>query len=247
MSAIREKARSIAVSHDLELRSDLLIKLLLKNCRFKFDLLLLDGLKANHANSENKFENVYTLFDDVKAVEDVVLDDQIGKLEQSIKGVHPESCLIIESINLLLLNYDRTWLNAFINRLLGKYCKIIFLFDADLIDADQLLAIQELATAYFELNRKPQASEIHVQYVYKKKCAKLGLDLVRGEYSFTFDTSTHLAARPTEPKANKPRTEDYSYDLSFNLTIKDEERQQTVLPFMRHVQTLPVCELLSGD
>ena len=234
LSAIRGKSRSIAVNHNLELRSDVLIKLLLKNCRFKFDLLLMEGRKANYLQSESKFDNVYDLFDGAELTREPCLNEQIGKLEQSIKAVHPESCLIIDSINLLLLNYDRRWLNAFIGRLLGKYCKVIFLFNADLVDADQLLAVQELASAYFELTRQSFAGQIQVQYIYKKKCTKLGLDLVRGEYSFTFDTVTYLAAKLIEPAASKPaNNEDYSYDLSFNLTIKDEERQQTVLPFMR--------------
>ena len=241
LSATKEKARSISVNHNLDLRNDVLIRLLVKNCRFKFDLLLVEGRRANYLQSEFRFENVYSLFDgaELTMVEDGerCLDERLSKLEQSIKGVHPESCLLIDSVNLLLLNYPPIRLNQFISELLAKYCKVIFLFNGDLVDVDYLLAIRELASAHFELTRRPAfGNEIHVQYTYKKKCLKLGLDLVRGECSFTFDPSTHLASKLiAEPKVNKQsNNEDYSYDLSFNLTIKDEERQQTVLPFMRY-------------
>lgn len=242
LSATKEKARSIAVNHNLDLRSETLIRLLVKNCRFTFDLLLVEGRRANYLTSEFRFKNVYSLCDgaELTMLEDGAqcLNECLNQLDQSIKGVHPDSCLLIDSVNLLLLNYSPIRLSQFISQLLSKYCKVIFLFNGDLVDADYLLAIRELATAYFELTRRPAfGNEIHAQYIYKKKCLKLGLDLVRGKYSFTFDTSTHLASKPIieQQTGKQPNNEDYSYDISFNLTINDEERQQTVLPFMRYV------------
>lgn len=236
LSSTREKSRSIAINHDLNLKNEMIIKLLVQNCRFKFDLLLMESLKLNYLKSDFKIENIYSLAD--KLNEEQGFDEQINKLEKSIENVYPESCLIVDSINLLILNYDLIKINKFIDHLLSKYSKVIFLFNGDLVDSDYLFKLQELCTAYFELNRKSFINLIQVQFVYKKKCQKLGLNLVKGDYSFSFDANTYMAKLiEIDVKSSKQQTksEDFSYDLSFNSTIKedDQEREQIVLPFMR--------------
>ena len=233
LASTREKSRSIAIGHSLELKNDLIIKLLIKNCRFKFDLLLVDGLRSTY--SQYKFENLHSLFD--HADETTTFDQQIDEIEKTIQNVYPDSCLIVDSINLLLLNWDPVRLNRFVNHLLSKYCKLIVLFNSDLIDFDYLTKIEELCSSCFELNRGSHSNEIHVNSIYKKKCSKLGLNLARGDYMFTFDSTSLLAKLVENRKASNKNqtTADYSYDLSFNLTIddNDKQREQTVLPFMR--------------
>ena len=238
LAGIREKSRLIAINHDLDLKSDQLIKLLIANCRFKFDLLLMENLRSNYLTSQFNFENVYSLFNETQfnLNESISFDEQITRLEQSIKTCYPDACLLIDSINLLILNYNAASLTKFLDYLLSKYCKVIFLFNNELIDLDYLLKIQELSSSYFELNRNSFSNDIQVSYVYKKKCAKLGLNLIKGDYSFTFDSNTHLTKLIDAKKVKKSQHhDDYTYDLAFNLTIEDKEREKTVLPFMRCV------------
>lgn len=258
LSSTRERSRSIAIGHDLELKNDLIIKILIKNCRFKFDLMLIDGLKSKY--SDLKFENIYSAFEqsteqndlnhlyndlnvlngenDVTNLNDLInLDKKIDKLKSSIQTVYPESGLIVESINLFVLNKNAIDLNNFINFLLSKYSKVIFLFNFDLIDDVYLNKIKELSTAYFNLNRKSlHSNEIEIDCVYKKKCSKLGLDLVKDVFQFTYDSNlmAKLNEKSTKTDATKS-TDNYSYDLSFNLNINDDKQRENVLPFMRYV------------
>ena len=122
----------------------------------------MEGRRPDYPQSELRFENVYSLFDgaELAMVEHGAqcLDELVNKLEQSINGVHPDSCLLIDTVNLLLLNYSPVRLNMFICQLLAKYCKVIFLFSGDLVDMDYLLAIRELAAAYFELTRRQRTA-----------------------------------------------------------------------------------------
>lgn len=229
LASTREKSRLIGINNDLDLKSDILIKLIIKNSRFKFDLLLIENLRSKF--KEFKFENLYTFNYDLNELN---FKNQIKKLENSIKNVYPDSCLIIDSINLLILNLNSIELNKFMNYLLSKYSKIIFIFNNEFVSS--ISSIQELCNSYFELNRHSFKNEIQVQFIYKKKCLKLGIDLLKGDYLFSFDQNT-LKAKLIEKKTiSKESTDDfYSYDLSFNLTIKDQDKQreQIVLPFMK--------------
>lgn len=237
LSSTREKSRLIGIGHDLNLKNDLIIKLLIKNCRFKFDLLLLNSLKSNFI--EFKFDNIYTLnyeWNELNLDEEQ-MKKQIKKLEQSIKNIFPDSCLIIDSINQLILNLNPIELNKFFNYLLSKYSKLIFIFNNDIIDLDYLIRIQELCSSYFDLQRDSFKQDILVNYIYKKKCQKFGLDLLKGDYGFSFDQNTLSTKLKIVNKNLKDKNEKFFTELSFNPSIneEDKQREKNVLPFIRYL------------
>lgn len=234
LASTREKSRTIGINHNLNLRNDFIIKLLVKNCRFKFDLLLLEGTKSIY--DDLKLDNLYSPNHMQMDVSSNLKANMIDDLERSIINVFPDSCLIIDSLNLLFLNMDTVKINNFLNNLLSKYSKIIFLFNDDIVEKVDLEKIKEICSAYFELKRHSFINEITVNYIYKKKCHKFGLDLLTGGYIFTFDQRT-LLTKLVEDKKRKEdnKINDFNYDLSFNMTIDedDKKKKETVLPFMR--------------
>lgn len=240
LASTREKSRTIGINHDLNIKNDFLIKLLIKNCRFKFDLLLFESPKT--AYDDLKLDNVYALNHLQMDAASDLKERMVNELESSIKNVHPDVCLIIDSLNLLFLNLDIVRVNDLLNNLLSKYSKVIFLFSEDIVEFHDLEKIKEICSAYFELKRNRFANEIAVRYIYKKKCPKFGLDLLKDDYFFTFDQTTLVTklVEGKKPSEDSQKTEEcFSYDLSFNLTFNDEDKkkEQTVLPFMRAQNT----------